>query len=134
MMTYRNKLILNCICTPDGTLLISKHRHDFVSHTDANGHVYSIDGGIDYNRISWTGPLPENRNIYLEDPDCVERGRYLVTWGTYGKDGKGPLTWIKIADMTTEHIRKCLETQTMMHVNMRKFFEMELDYRTDKGL
>lgn len=42
------KIILNAIETPDGTVLISAHRHDYRSHTDANGTTYVVDGGTDY--------------------------------------------------------------------------------------
>lgn len=34
------KLLANRIITPDGTMLQSKHRHDYVTHIDANGKEY----------------------------------------------------------------------------------------------
>ena len=40
MVIYRE------LITPDGTKLVSHHRHDFVTHTDKNGKWYMIDGGI----------------------------------------------------------------------------------------
>ena len=46
------KLIQNKWQTPDGTILISKHRHDYVEYTDKNGDYYMIDGGNDYVRKS----------------------------------------------------------------------------------
>jgi hypothetical protein len=30
--------------------------------------------------------------------------RETVRWGTYGKDGKGPLTWILIKDIHDDHL------------------------------
>lgn len=48
------RIILNAIETPDGTVLISSHRHDYRDHTDANGSYYAVDGGRDYLRR--TGP------------------------------------------------------------------------------
>jgi hypothetical protein len=42
----------NIIMTPDGTVLESKHRNDFQSHSDKNGEFYFTDGGTDYFRRS----------------------------------------------------------------------------------
>ena len=47
-------LILSRIQTPDGTVLTSYHRHDYVTHTDANGEEYCLDGGNDYQRYNIT--------------------------------------------------------------------------------
>ena len=44
------KLLAQRIQTPDGTILHSKHRHDYVTHTDANGETYMVDGGFEYRR------------------------------------------------------------------------------------
>ena len=41
--------------TPDGTILESKHRHDYVTHLDANGKEYMLDGGLAYVRSSAYG-------------------------------------------------------------------------------
>jgi len=43
------KIVLNRIKTPDGTILTSYHRHNYVSHID-NGELYAVDGGNDYLR------------------------------------------------------------------------------------
>ena len=39
------ELVYNAIQTPDGTILRSRHRHDYVTHKDANGKTYMLDGG-----------------------------------------------------------------------------------------
>jgi hypothetical protein len=49
------KLIKNCLETPDGTILQSRHRHDYHEYTDANGKNYMIDGGLSYVRCSAHG-------------------------------------------------------------------------------
>ena len=38
-------ILSNRLKTPDGTILESLHRHDYVTHTDANGKEYMLDGG-----------------------------------------------------------------------------------------
>ena len=44
------KYLANRIRTPDGTILESMHRHDYVTYIDANGKEYMVDGGLDYLR------------------------------------------------------------------------------------
>ena len=48
-------ILSNRMRTPDGTILESKHRHDYVTHLDANGREYMLDGGLDYVRGSANG-------------------------------------------------------------------------------
>ena len=60
------KIILNSIRTPDGTILVSTHRHDYVSYKDANGALYVIDGGNDYLKRNISGPY-EELSLYAND-------------------------------------------------------------------
>jgi hypothetical protein len=53
-------------------------------------------------------------------------------WGTRGKDGKQPLTYIPLKDMTTDHIEACLATQYQMVSCYRQAMENELLYRKGK--
>ena len=119
-------LVHNAIQTPDGTILESRHRHDYRTHTDANGKTYIIDGGLDYCRHSghkdqkWVG-------CYLEDGH--EKVRTHLTWGTYGPNRDQPLRYIRLCDMETDHIQACLKNVPNMYPQLRAAMENELEYR-----
>lgn len=113
--------------TPDGTILESKHRHDHVTHLDANGKEYMLDGGLSYVRSSANGD-EEMLTVFDDAPheilrDCVE-------WGTYGPEGNQTLTYIKISEMSSDHLRKCVFAKGMMiRASIKQTMRNELEYR-----
>lgn len=126
-MTY--KIIRNSIMCPDKTILESKHRHDFQDHTDSiTGEYLFVDGGLDYFRGSINKVEPTYLHVTTEDPFEVQRDAF--TWGTYGKNGDEPKHYIKLKDMTNEHIQAILETQRFIKgTYVEELFEQELTYR-----
>ena len=120
-----NNLIYNAIRTPDGTILESCSVHDFVSHTDANGKFYAVDGGLEY--LKRCGDMDyEELSLTLEDD--FSKIRDTLQWGTRGKDGDQPLKKVKIKDLDTEHILNILD----LHYLGNKFkivLEKELEFR-----
>ena len=122
-------ILSNRIRTPDGTILESLNRHDYVTHLDANGKEYMLDGGLDYVRRSANGG-EQLLTVYHDDPHEVIRD--AVTWGTFGINGDEPLKYVTIADMSTEHLQACLDTQkTTMHPAMYSVMQDELEYRDE---
>ena len=120
-------ILNNRMETPDGTILESKHRHDYVTHLDANGKEYMLDGGLDYVRSSANGD-EEFLTICSDDPHEVIR--MLVKWGTYGKSGDEPLKYVKIADLDPYHLRAILDTQQKtMRPALVKVMQDEVEYR-----
>lgn len=125
-------IIRNAIMTPDGTYLRSYHRHDYVEHLDRfTGETYIVDGGNDYLRRSINTTPPEFMDVYLSDPFEVVREAFV--WKSYGKnyehlpDG----IYIKLCDMTTEHIEAILETQRQIKgTYVEMLFKKELVLRT----
>ena len=75
------KILVNAWKCPDGTILQSRHRHDFVSYMDAEGRSYFVDGGTEYQRISGEGM--EFVGCYDTDPH--EKIREILSWGSYGR-------------------------------------------------
>lgn len=126
-------MIVQKIKTPDGTILESRHRHDFRTHFDTvSNELYMVDGGLDYARRTINNVPATEMTVCLEDG--IEAFRHEVTWGTRGKDGSQPLRLVKLSEMTDEHIQACLDTQHAMHPHYREAFEMELAYRRTHGI
>ena len=123
-----NRIIYNAIRTPDGTILESRHVYDYKTHTDKNGEVYMVYGGLEYLRRSCCNTNPaEELSVFLEDGHDVVRE--VATWGSYGKSGDGSLKYILIKDMTEEHIQNCLNNCYRMHPHCREAFENELQWQ-----
>lgn len=127
-MEKNGKLIYWHMVTPDGTILRSRYRHDYVTYEDVNGKEYMVDGGLDYIRASAHG---DEEFFTVTESDDHELIREWMEWGTYGKNGDQPLRYVKLKDMSTDHITACLETQKRMLPQYRKAMEDELNYRSD---
>ena len=123
-----SQLVRNSIITPDGTVLVSQHQHDFVIHEDKNGKKYGIDGGISgYGRLVGDMADCTDNRVYADDD--FEIVREAMTWGTRGPDGDQPLTYVFLKDMESSHIQAILDTQRQVNADFRNLFEKELDYR-----
>ena len=122
-------IIANRIKTPDGTIVESRHRHDYSCHTDANGFRYCVDGGPEYLRRTFDKDAPpaEDVSVYSDDPH--ELIREVMRWGTRGMDGSEPLKYLPLKDMTSTHIQNCLDTQNKMLPAYRVAMQNELNHR-----
>jgi hypothetical protein len=129
-----NKMLFSALLTPDGTVIRSRHRHDFVRHQDQNGEEYFLDGGCDYIRTSVNKEQGEHLTITMDDDICVVRE--WLDWGTYGIAGDEPLHYVKLMDMDIGHIQTLLnpDMKIPMQSELRFFMEEELEYRKDYGL
>lgn len=131
-MTMEPKLVYNAIRTPDGTVLVSRHRHDYKSYVDeVSKEAYMVDGGTDYTRRTTGQKWPyEELSLYTTDP--IFKVREVFTWGTYGKNADKPLTYILLKDMSIEHIKNVIrlpkQSETMVFL-----FTAELVYRIQQG-
>jgi hypothetical protein len=126
------KIVCNRIRTPDGTVIYSRHRHDYVSHLDDNGYEYVVDGGLEYLKRAYTGAAPaKEMSVYSTDPHEVIREAFA--WGSRGIKGDQPVMYLTLMNMQTEHIEAILDTQRHITPVIRKVFEDELKYRKQNG-
>lgn len=127
-MMSEARIVSNRIRTPDGTILESRHRHDYVTYVDKNGKEYMVDGGLEYLRRNVHDDAPyEELSVYDDAPYALIREAFK--WGTRGKGGNQPLTFVPLKDLTSEHIEAILETQTHISERIRKLFIDELTFR-----
>ena len=131
------KLIYNAIRTPDGTIIESKHRHDYVDHLDKNGNVYMVDGGLDYLKRSVVEEFPYEELSVYDDGKHETRRKYLK-WGiNYTKDMvRLPKTIFKpIKDLDTDHIKAIIDGGYVNNDSKyKKMFEDELKFRKDENI
>lgn len=130
-MDFDSSLILrNAIVTPDGTVLVSKYRHDFVSHVDkVTGKRYFVDGGSSYMRTSTNG---DEINISVYDDGDFNKRRYYLHWGvnTY-KNGRPrkQTKWTRICELETDHIKAILEHAHVIDAVYKDTMIKELEKR-----
>jgi hypothetical protein len=153
-MKKEERIILNQIKTPDGTILRSMHRHDYVTHIDKNGLEYMVDGGHDYLRRNvhktelstlmrvkiallkligktWKDPL-EYTELSVYDNAPFEVIRESFHRGGRGKDGLQPLTWVPMKEMSDEWLKACIKYNNdrgIGHSFANKMYRKELKYR-----
>ena len=121
--------MLNRIKTPDGTILTSYNRHDYLTHKDTiTKEVLMVDGGNDYARRH-VGTY-EELSVYDDGSHLTRRS--ALHWGTRGKDNKQPLTYKPIKDLDSDHIEAILRTQTQISEFYKEVFKEELKYRFDE--
>jgi hypothetical protein len=123
------QILVNCIQTPDGTKLYSRHRHNYVTYIDKNDKEYMVDGGLDYlhRNIHDDAPFTE---LSLYEDDAFDILRNEFAWGTRGKDGRQPLTYKVLSSLEDDHIQAILDTQHHIPMFIKNLFELEQQWRS----
>lgn len=80
------------------------------------------------NAILMADRAAEIYNSFSLD-EGIEVLREKVLWGTYGKQGTGPLRWVLLKDMDTEHLSNILRTEQHIEPKMIRVIAMEIAYR-----
>jgi hypothetical protein len=123
------QIILNRIqCKGCGDVLTSYNRHDYKTCGCENETM--IDGGTDYQRYGGKdlSLVDSSSTIYLSDDHMMNRS--AAHWGNRGKDGRDPLSYKSIADMSNEHILNILlDMRGKIAPWMERIMDEELEYR-----
>ncbi len=135
------QIIYNAIQTPDGTIISSNNRHDYVIHTDKNGKTYGVDGGLEYLRRIGDVSDCKDLSMYLEPwtSEFHEMARKVVKRGGRGKNGDQPLTWVPICEMNDSWVLATIEYNTDRGMGIDKnwftnLLHEEMHYRNANGI
>lgn len=96
--------VSNTIRTPDGTIIRSRNRHDFISHVDNNGITYMVDGGLHYLRRYAATDIEELSVPFEAEYPLV---RKAFEWGV--SDQKGGIRYVPLSSLGTNHIRNIIK-------------------------
>ncbi len=100
--TNKVEILVNRWQTPDGTILHSKHVHDYVAHHDkVTDDDYFIDGGNEYVRMSANKVPMKDLCLYTNSPFKEIRENYGRM--AFNKETKSHY-YILLKDMSDEHL------------------------------
>jgi hypothetical protein len=116
---------------PDGTVLVSRHQHDFQMHKQQDGREYFVDGGLLYQRIGYSDN--EYTNLCVYSDDLHEKIRELFEWIRHFDKDMNKLPQpetIKLKDITDDHLVALVEwTNSGYPKEIHKVFVDEIEYR-----
>lgn len=131
MTSKGNNLVYNAIKCPDGTILVSKHRHDYVCHTQADGREYFVDGGLAYQRIGASDEYYQNLSLYEDSPH--EDIREVFTWTRIFDAEMNRLSQpepVLLKDITDSHLDALVEwTEEGYPAHINNLFVNEKQWR-----
>jgi hypothetical protein len=122
--------LLNSIKTPDGTILVSKNIHDYVSHIDKNGQYYAVDGGEAYLKRGFD--KVDYEELSIKDDGEFETRRKYLHWGkNYDKDMNrlDRTIWQTIDKLDTGHIEAIIDGGFCKDEIYLDTFKKELELR-----
>ena len=133
-MNGLEQIILNRVqCRECGEVLTSYNRHDYKTCSCTNETM--VDGGTDYQRYGGLNLdlVDRSSTIYLSDDHMMNRS--AAHWGNRGKDGKSPLSYKSIADMSNKHISNILRDMAgKIEMWMEEIMINELSYRLNNNI
>lgn len=128
-MKKKKQLVANIWQTPDGTILWSRFRHDYVHYVDANGEEYSVDGGNDYCISLVNQEKMKSLCVYNTDPWDLQR-QYILR-GTF--DENVNRIWVPLCKLSDDHLQEIIKyCEDSGHST--EIYEKEIEYRKENNL
>lgn len=119
------RLILNRVqCNICDDIITSRYTHDFQF---CKCKKTFVDGGLEYMRVG--GEDYTDFSVWSNEDFAVVRN--FAEWGTYGKNGDEELKWIKVSEMSEDHIKAVISSQDHMNEAIRNVMFLELKYRDE---
>lgn len=107
MLNTQPQIIQNAVYVPSQrTYYVSAHVHDFIPFS-VGDEEHFIDGGTDYFRSTLLDSAKADKLVVdycLTSANTLDEIRQKLLWGTYGKDGRQPLAWLPISELSVEHL------------------------------
>ncbi len=120
-------IVKNSIKTPDGTEIISKHRHDMICHVDSTtGKEYCVDGGYDYLRR--VGPSDfEDTSITIKEEE-IEDSIDTIRENMYISLAGGEILIKDVPKGSLEQLKEKLDRSSITRLdgNLKKIINIEL--------
>lgn len=133
-MTGLEQIILNRVqCRECGEVLTSYNRHDYKTCSCTNETM--VDGGTEYQRYGGLNLdlVDRSSTIYLSDDHMMNRS--AAHWGNRGKDGRSPLSYKSVEEMSNDHIINILlDMGGKIAPWMEDIFDKEILYRINNNI
>jgi hypothetical protein len=133
-MSETKQIILNRVqCRECGEVLTSYNRHDYKTCGCTNETM--VDGGTNYQRYGGLNLdlVDTSLTVYLSDDH--EMNRVSAHWGNRGKDGKSPLSYKSVADMSNKHIANILRDMAgKIEIWMENILMDEFEHRITNNI
>ena len=106
------ELIASRIKTPDGTILWSRHVHDYVAYQDSKtGEVYILDGGTDYFKTS-INVVPAKNVCIFSTAKWKTLRNYIIRYTQLldkNRQPTGKSGFVRLSNMSDEHLNNLLD-------------------------
>lgn len=133
-MTETEQIILNRVqCKACNEILTSYYGHDYKTCSCPNETM--IDGGTNYQRYGGVNLtlVDTSLTVYLSEDHLVNRD--AAHWGNRGKDGRSPISYKSVAEMSNDHIANIIKDMSgKMAPWMENILMDEFQYRITNNI